>query len=96
MVNDDGCTYLPKLDSFERLFDQRSGDAIAVFPPGSAPHTELCRYRSIFAAALAELRDLYRAQYVDDDLPAAKQESSPPSRRTSRWPPSRTWRSCAA
>lgn len=73
MVNDDGCTYLPKLDSFERLFDQRSADAIAVFPPGSAPHTELCRYRSIFAAALAELRDLYRAQYVDGGLPAAKQ-----------------------
>ena len=44
-----------------------------MFPKGSAPAAEFSRYRAILAAALTELRDLYRAQYLDRDLPAAKQ-----------------------
>lgn len=67
------CTYLSKLNYFEQLFDQRTSAAAALFPPGSAARSEIGRYRTTLAGALAELRELYRAQYLDRDAAAGLQ-----------------------
>ena len=65
--------YLSKLRHFEQLFDDRTSIALGFFPAGSRPAVELSRYRHVSKAALDELAALYNSQFVDCDLPPARQ-----------------------
>lgn len=65
-------TYLPKIDRFELLFDDRVATATALLASDPESVREITTARDIVASALGELRVLYRDLYVEPDPALAK------------------------